>query len=118
MEIRNLNVSGRPVQFVNQSGRWANGYYERSEFFIDGAAWPVGACKEQYYNRSWQRFSYETSMIGAVRDAMEGNRREILAEYKKNAGKNRMTAAEKQAVFDADADDLFYRDVLEAIRNM
>ena len=64
MEMRQFTVDGHDVRFVNEWKDSRSGFNHISSLFVDNEF--VSTATVHYINRTWERYSYQTSMMKCV----------------------------------------------------
>lgn len=96
MEIRKIKVNGREYQFVNDSRSTRTGFAHDTTLFIDGREY--GRATAIYYNRTWERYRYQTVMQRCIDDMIETNKKDYIAVYKADNGIGRLTAEKREQI--------------------
>lgn len=96
MEIRKIKTNGRMYEFVNSSRNTRTGFAHDTTLFIDGRE--HGTATAIYYNRTWERYRYQTVMQRCIDDIIEANKKDYIAVYKADNGINRLTAEKREQV--------------------
>ena len=78
MEIRKLKNGW---QFVNNWRSNRSGFVHETTLFNDNG-YKVGEYKCQYYNRTWESYTFQSSMRGAIAKVMRYNITRYLENYK------------------------------------
>lgn len=87
--LKEITVNGKKVVFVNRSENTNYGFRHISEMFIDGINISQGT--RQYYNRTWERYEYQSVMKTAVYNLINENRKSMERSYRLENSINRMT---------------------------
>ena len=56
----------------------------------------IGSNKITYYNRTWERYRYQSCILGAIYNLIEERKQHLIDEYKLKTGKKRTTKEEKE----------------------
>lgn len=118
MELKKRNINGKEVEFFCESYNTRHGFGHRVQIFMDGTPIWNGENRSHYLNRTWERFRYETCMLGAVRNVLEYWETELKNEFKTSKGISRLTAKYKDECEDYIAYDTtvqFYRELYNDI---
>lgn len=95
MEIRNFKSELLTKwQVVNESGNTRNGFYHKSTLLWNGMEQYTE--KVNYLNRTWECYTFQTSMNAVVRKAMESRKNIIIDSYKFNNNISRITKKHKE----------------------
>lgn len=71
----------------------------------DGNGYQVATDKRTYYNRTWESYRYQSTMVGATKIAIENRQESLKNIYKEEQGIARLTSKHKdklQEIFDKD----------------
>ena len=116
MEIKRITVNGKEVEFVNQSRGTRTGFAHDTTVFINGYEYGEPTCI--YYNRTWERYTYQTVMRKAIYALQERLTNRLREEFKAERGYQKLTA-KRQAEFyeyrDADEGIAFYEAILKEL---
>lgn len=93
MEIRKLS---KDYQFVNECGSTRNGFYHRSTLFQNGRE--VTSAKVNYLNRTWECYTYQTSMKRAISNYIEEKQQYFINRCKEEKGIKRLVKAEREII--------------------
>lgn len=95
METKKINDR---FSFENSFKGTRSGFNHHSNFY-DGLQ-RIGSATCQYLNRTWESYSYQTSMKKSVRNAIDNEHEQLIERFKREFSKNRTTKQEKQALYD------------------
>lgn len=98
MEIKRITINGREVEFVNQSRGTRTGFAHDTTVFIDGFERHEATCI--YYNRTWERYTYQTVMRKAVIELRDRQTDYLKEQFKAENGYQKLTA-KRQEEFEA-----------------
>lgn len=99
MTIVRQDVNGNEYMFINSSRGNRSGFVHETELQRNGMV--LGENKIQYYNRTWERYTYESVMKGLVRELMN----ECFEAYKtawKNEHEVKRLTEEKRKLMQKD----------------
>ena len=109
MEIKNFNIDGKEIIFVNDSHNTRYGFKHTSHLFIDGTE--RGDNTSNYINRTWECYRYQTCMLGLVNKLIE-KREGFLKDKFKIENDYKVLTLKRQEEFDkvlkADDKMVFY----------
>ena len=115
MRIVEMEVNGKKITFVNDSRSTRHGFAHDSTMFVNGYHDAKASC--HYLNRTWEWYTYQTSMLSAVRTAMQDLENAIRDGYKYRNNISRIVGdkrkAEVKALVDASERMQMYRAVVE-----
>lgn len=94
MDIRKEIINGKEYMFVNSFRGNRSGFVHETELFCNGFL--IGRNKIQYYNRTWERYAYQSVMMGLVRELMEEIKKDYEDFWKCGYGVKRMTEAKRK----------------------
>ena len=81
MEIRRVNgKKGNKIELVNESWSTSRSWGHKTNVIVNG--YDYGEHKVRYYNRTWEMYTYQTCMSGAIREIMENKITRYLENYK------------------------------------
>ena len=81
MEIRRVNgKKGNKIELVNESWSTSNSWGHKTNVIING--YDYGKYKVRYYNRTWESYTFQSCMRGAIAKVMRYNITRYLENYK------------------------------------
>ena len=92
------------VRFVCSSRSTRSGFAHDATMFIDDCV--AGGATCYYYNRTWERWTYESVCLSAVSAAMSEREAELKDDYKRAHGLSRVAGKAKADLADMIAKDL------------
>ena len=97
MEIKKIICkSGREYNIVNETWKTSRAWGHKSTLV---ATWgEVESRKVRYYNRTWERYTYESCMSGLIETILEDNLKSYITEYKEKNGISRLTSLQKDMI--------------------
>ena len=97
MEIKKIICkSGREYNIVNETWETSRAWGHKSTLV---ATWgEVESRKVRYYNRTWERYTYESCMSGLIETILEDNLKSYITEYKEKNGISRLTSLQKDMI--------------------
>ena len=97
MEIKKIICkSGREYNIVNEYWETSRAWGHKSTLV---AQWgEVESHKVRYYNRTWERYTYESCMSGLIETILEDNLKSYITEYKEKNDITRLLADKKAEV--------------------
>lgn len=116
-EIWKRTINNREVLFVNSWRNTRHGFAHDTEVFING--WKYGSNTCHYLNRTWERYSYQTVMMGCIRDLIESRKMDLIRDFKERNGYKKLTEKRKgefEAEIFNDKDLELYNKILEELR--
>lgn len=114
-----ININGHDITFYNRSEGTRNGFRHVSAMFLDHEYVGRGVCN--YLNRTWEWYSFQTSMIRAVENRMDERQDRLERDFRELNNIKRMTAA-KRGEFDqiCNGDNLvnLYSDIIKNLKEV
>ena len=97
MEIKKIICkSGREYNIVNEYWETSRAWGHKSTLI---APWgEVESRKVRYYNRTWERYTYESCMSGLIETILEDNLKSYITEYKEKNDITRLTSLQKDII--------------------
>lgn len=114
-----ININGHDISFYNRSEGTRNGFRHVSSMFLDHEHVGCGICN--YLNRTWEWYTFQTSMIRAVENRMDERSDRLESIYRRNNNIKRMTAAKRgefEKILDADSTMQLYRDTIKNLKEV
>ena len=103
MEIKKFLVNEEEYEFVNSYRNTRSGFAHDTTLFINGVENAKNTC--HYLNRTWELYTYQTVMLGAMRQLINDRRIRLERKYKADKGFSRLTdkrRLELENIFNAD----------------
>ena len=97
MEIKKIICkSGREYNIVNENWETSRAWGHKSTLV---APWgEVESHKVRYYNRTWERYTYESCMSGLINTILEDNLKSYITQYKEKNDIARLTSLQKDMI--------------------
>lgn len=97
MEIKKIICkSGREYNIVNEYWETSRAWGHKSTLV---APWgEVESHKVRYYNRTWERYTYESCMSGLINTILEDNLKSYITQYKEKNDITRLTSLQKDII--------------------
>ena len=115
MEIREKTIDGSKWQLVNETWETSNAWGHRTTIIRDGVTYLTH--KVRYYNRTWECYTYETCMRGAVEEVKDSELNRYIDNYKYNNGITRFKKSGKEQVINAFKETQIYYE-LETLKEV
>ena len=81
MEIRKVNgKKGNKIELVNESWSTSRSWGHKTNVIVNG--YDYGEYKVRYYNRTWENYTFQSCMTGAIAKVMRYNITRYLENYK------------------------------------
>lgn len=114
MEIKKFTVNGKEYEFVNSSRNTRNGFAHDTTLFINGVEKTENTC--HYLNRTWECYTYQTVMMGAIRNLIDDRRIRLEKKYKEDNGFSKLTEKRRSVLEDIFTADSILNEYEEAIK--
>ena len=88
METRTVKVNDKDFTFINAYRSNRSGFTHDCELHI---GYQRFNCHAQYYNRTWEAYTYQSVMCGALYNYKEFVEKHLKEEFLKERGYKRMT---------------------------
>ena len=100
MKMRELTkiINGNEYIFINSCRGNRSGFVHESELLKNN--WTIGHNKCQYYNRTWEVYTYQTVMKGLVYNLMENFKESFKESWKKSHGIKRLVESKKKLMIE------------------
>ena len=97
MEIKRIECkNGRVYNIVNETWETSRAWGHKSTLI---APWgEVESHKVRYYNRTWERYTYESCMSGLIETILEDNLKSYITQYKEKNDITRLTSLQKDMI--------------------
>lgn len=100
MEIKKYNRGENTYEFVCEYWETSRAWGHKVTMFKNGIEYNTN--KVRYYNRTWEMWTYQTAICGAIYKAIEQHEKRLIEQYKNNNGIIRLKAEIKQNLINAD----------------
>lgn len=98
MEIKTKTINKNKWTFVNEY--WETSYAWGHKTNIIKNSYDYGAHKVRYYNRTWECYTYQTCMYGALNEVKQMELNRYIDNYKYENNITRFKRGEKQKVIE------------------
>lgn len=71
----------------------------------------------RYYNRTWERYTYQSVILDALYEAIKWRENRIIADYKNKSGAIRITKRKREELVECDSEIIELRDVYDYFNN-
>ena len=118
MEIRTKTINGDKFDLVNETWETSNAWGHKTTILRNGVELITN--KVRYYNRTWECYTYESCMRGAVEDLKDKYLQKYIDDYKYFNKITRFKKGEKDKITNAFKETQIYSDLnilKEAIKN-
>ena len=97
MEIKKIICkNGREYNIINEYWETSRAWGHKSTLI---APWgEVESHKVRYYNRTWERYTYESCMSGLIETILEDNLKSYITQYKEKNDITRLTSLQKDMI--------------------
>jgi len=96
MEIRTKVINGNKWQFVNESWSTNNAWGHRTNVFKNGLE--IEEHKSRYYNRTWESYTFQSCMFGAISEIEYKEKIRFVDNYKYENNIDRFKKGQKDEV--------------------
>ena len=114
MMNRMIMVNNKKYSFNCRTESNYNGFKHIATLYIDDNC--VSRSSRQYYNRTWERYEYQSVMIDLIKEQMEVLDSWYLDKFKTEKGYKRMTDKRKLEFSDYIAFDTVYERELKELQ--
>ena len=94
MDIRKIEQNGHVYMFVNETWETYHAWGHKTTLFIDDIE--RATKKIRYYNRTWECYTYQTTMRCCIDDLIAELTTKYINNYKKTNNIKRLTKNKKQ----------------------
>ena len=101
MTIRKITANGNEYEFINDSRNTRSGFAHDTTLFRNGEE--IGRATAIYYNRTWERYRYQTAMQICINDIIEKKYEDYIKFFKEFFCIKRLTSERR-----VEADRNFY----------
>lgn len=122
MEIKEIIIGENIYTFVNNYGNTRNGFKHTSVLFKSSPTstkYEIGRYTAHYLNRTWERYTYQSTMQGVVDSLIDSLVSDITEAYKRDNDIKRLTGKRQVAVSEivhANADYIEFTKLYEALK--
>ena len=100
MEVKDIKVRGTNFRFVCEGWSNSRAWGHRVVLLENGNE--MTDVKIRYYNRTWENYAFQTTMLKAVRELQEWREKRIIEDYKYSHNVSRLTKEKKEELIKAD----------------
>lgn len=101
MELKNFKVNGDEFVFIceeySNSREWGHKVELQRKGFSGGYI-TLERAKIRYYNRTWECYRFQTAMLKAVRQYIDGLEKILETDYREEHNITRMSAKHREAL--------------------
>ena len=101
MEIKKYARGKNEYEFVCEYWETSYAWGHKVTMFKNGCEYNTN--KVRYYNRTWENWTYQTAICGAIYNEIEKREKRLIEDYKYNNGIKRLKAEIKENIINADA---------------
>lgn len=91
-------INGIEYKFVNECYGNSSGFVHKTDLFKDGKC--IGHNKCQYYNRTWEVYTYQSVMKGLVYGLIEDFSKAFRDSWKEKHGIKRLTETKRKTMME------------------
>lgn len=92
------NINGNEYLFINHFRGNRSGFVHETELYRNDRL--IGECKAQYYNRTWECYTYQSVMKSVVSRLLEECREAFQTAWKNEHGIKRLTADKRKTMME------------------
>lgn len=96
MEIRTKKIGNRTWQLVNESWSTSNAWGHKTNVIRNGYNYGTHKCR--YYNRTWESYTFQSCMFGAIEEIKERELERFINNYKYENNIDRFKKGQKDEV--------------------
>jgi hypothetical protein len=104
-------VGSRGAEKIINKWENSNAWGHRSVLLRNGRE--ITRNKVRYYNRTWEKYEYQTCMYGAVEKLLDASKKDYIKAFKEESGVSRLTSAKKDEVLKDWSKNELVKDLLE-----
>ena len=97
-DLTRKNINGNEYLFINSFRGNYSGFVHETELYKNDRF--IGENKIQYYNRTWECYTYQSVMKGLVYDLMENYIEDYKDTWKNTHGIKRLTEAKRKEMME------------------
>jgi hypothetical protein len=102
MELKKFKINGKAIEFVNAYRNTRSGFAHDSTIFINNCQYGTATCI--YYNRTWERYCYQSVMRKLVRQLEDERIERLKNRFKEVHGYTKLTSKRTEE-FEAEIKD-------------
>ena len=95
MKIFNFDIDGKHFEFVCTSRNTRNGFAHDTTCIINGGDWENLTATRHYYNRTWERYAYQSVMLSLAGNEIARHMERVKNAFMLDRGYKRLTAKRK-----------------------
>ena len=107
-EYKNFKIVGETYETSQSWGHKAVVFKDNYE---------LSKSRIRYYNRTWERYTYQSVILDALYDAIKCRENRIVADYKDSTGAIRITKRKREELVECDKEIIELRDVYDYFNN-
>lgn len=116
MEIRKVNLNGNLYEFINEYKSTRNGFKHVTHLFKNGRE--ISSNTSHYINRSWEAYTYQSSMKSCVWKLLEEHKKDFIRIYKKMNNIKRLSGNKKEECMELLKQDLEYIELSKLLEEL
>lgn len=105
--MKTLTIDDNTFVFVNESKGNRAGFYHRTQLYMNNYLLVEKKC--QYYNRTWERYTFQSVMKSAVWILIDSRGKDLIDNYKKDNDLKRLSKEKKSEIINSDETISMYR---------
>lgn len=116
--INTFQIDDHNITFVNESKNTRSGFKHVSRLYINGM--PISEGTRYYYNRTWERYRFQSSMIECVEKAIKWCADDLKENIMQKNNWKRLSPARSEAIRKAINEEQniqFYNSILKYLKD-
>lgn len=116
MEIKKYTVNKKTYEFINEYRNTANGFKHTTHLFIDDNE--VVDVSVNYINRTWEKYTYQTSMLEAIYSAIKQRELRLEDVFRRRNNITRMTKDKREELERIKKDDVLLKEYQKVLKKL
>ena len=100
MEIKKYVRGKNTYEFVCEYYETSRSWGHKVTMFKNGIEYETN--KVRYYNRTWEMWTYQSAISGAIYTAIDKREKRLIEDYKYNNNISRLSSAKKEEIINND----------------
>ena len=116
--IRSITMDGQRYTFYCDSWNTRHGFAHGCEMFGGGGFYKIAENKCYYLNRTWEMWTYQCAIAGAVINAIDHIEGRVADALKEKNGWSKLTVKRREAVMEALDHDTEYQTLTKVLHEV
>ena len=116
--VRSITMDGKTFTFVCESWSTRHGFAHGCEMFGKGGYYKIAEEKCYYLNRTWECWTYQSAILGAVRNAIDYVAGRVREDLMERNNWQKITAKRKDELDNALENDAEYATLKKVYDNL